>query len=109
VLFIENVGNLVCPAGFDLGEAHRVVIASVAEGEDKPLKYPGMFATSDLMIVSKTDLAPHVDVDIDRLIANARKIKPGLMAIALSTKTGEGVSTWLEWVSAARAMRQAAG
>jgi len=109
VLFIENVGNLVCPAGFDLGEAHRVVIVSVTEGEDKPLKYPGMFATSDLMIVSKTDLAPHVDVDINRLIANARKVKPGLMAIALSTKTGEGMSAWLEWLSAARAMQQAAG
>jgi len=109
VLFIENVGNLVCPAGFDLGEAHRVVIVSVTEGEDKPLKYPGMFATSDLMIVSKTDLAPHVDVDINRLIANARKVKPGLMAIALSTKTGEGMSAWLEWLSAARAMQRAAG
>jgi len=109
VLFIENVGNLVCPAGFDLGEGARVVVVSVPEGQDKPLKYPGIFAGADLMIVSKTDLAPHVDVDVAGLIANARKVRPGLGAIALSAKTGEGMADWLDWLGAARAMRRAAG
>ena len=106
-LFIENVGNLVCPAGFDLGEGARVVIVSVTEGQDKPLKYPGIFAGADLMIVSKTDLAPYVDVDVAGLVANARKIRPGIGAIALSVKSGEGMDDWMDWLGAARVMRRA--
>jgi hydrogenase nickel incorporation protein HypB len=108
VLFVENVGNLVCPAGFDLGEAHKVVIASVTEGEDKPLKYPGMFAASDLMIVSKIDLAPHCDVDVEAYVRSARRVNPRIGALRVSTRTGAGVPDWLAWISAARAFRAAA-
>ena len=79
VLFIENVGNMVCPAGFDLGEAHKVVIASVTEGEDKPLKYPNMFAAASLMLVSKVDLLPHLDFDVQALIDNALRVNPCLL------------------------------
>lgn len=107
ILFIENVGNLVCPAGFDLGEAHKVVIVSVTEGEDKPLKYSGMFAASALMVVTKTDLLPHLDFDIDRLIANARRINPTIGVLKLSAKTGEGMDRWLHWLESARALRLA--
>jgi len=107
VLFIENVGNLVCPAGFDLGEAHKVVIVSVTEGEDKPLKYSGMFAASALMVVTKTDLLPHLDFDIDRLIANARRINPTIGVLKLSAKSGEGMDRWLHWLESARALRLA--
>src|SRR5450631_2462555 len=107
VLFIENVGNLVCPAGFDLGETHKVVIVSVTEGEDKPLKYSGMFAASALMVVTKTDLLPHLDFDVDRLIANARRINPTIGVLKLSAKTGEGMDRWLHWLETARALRLA--
>ena len=107
VLFIENVGNLVCPAGFDLGEAHKVVIASVTEGEDKPLKYPNMFAASNLMLVSKTDLLPHLDFDVDLLIANARRVNPDIAVIQVSAKSGEGMARWLQWINAAREMAAA--
>jgi len=107
VLFIENVGNLVCPAGFDLGEAHKVVIVSVTEGEDKPLKYSGMFAASALMVVTKTDLLPHLDFDVDRLIDNARRINPTIGVLKLSAKTGEGMDRWLHWLKTARALRLA--
>jgi hydrogenase nickel incorporation protein HypB len=107
ILFIENVGNLVCPAGFDLGEAHKVVIVSVTEGEDKPLKYSGMFAASALMVVTKTDLLPHLDIDVDRLIANARRINPTIGVLKLSAKTGEGMDRWLHWLETARALRLA--
>jgi hydrogenase nickel incorporation protein HypB len=107
VLFIENVGNLVCPAGFDLGEAHKVVIVSVTEGEDKPLKYSGMFAASALMVVTKTDLLPHLDFDVDRLIDNARRINPTIGVLKLSAKTGEGMDRWLHWLEIARALRLA--
>ena len=106
-LFIENVGNLVCPAGFDLGEAHKVVIVSVTEGEDKPLKYSGMFAASALMVVTKTDLLPHLDFDVDRLIDNARRINPTIGVLKLSAKTGEGMDRWLHWLETARALRLA--
>ncbi len=108
VMFIENVGNLVCPAGFDLGEAHKVVVASVTEGEDKPLKYPGMFAAASLMVVSKADLAPHCDVDVERFIANARRVNPTIRAIVTSSKSGEGLDAWLKWIEAARAFQAAA-
>lgn len=107
-LFIENVGNLVCPAGFDLGEALRVVIVSVTEGEDKPLKYPHIFATADLVIVSKADLLPYLDCNVDTLLGNARKVNPRIASMVLSVKTGDGVDNWLQWLKAARAMRDAA-
>jgi len=108
VLFIENVGNLVCPAGFDLGEAHKVVIASVTEGEDKPLKYPNMFAASSLMLVSKTDLLPHLDFDVDVLVANARRVNPGIAVIRVCARSGEGMQRWIAWLRGAMAMATAA-
>ncbi len=104
ILFIENVGNLVCPAGFDLGEAHKVVIASVTEGEDKPLKYPNMFAASSLMLVSKVDLLPHLDFDVDLLIANARRVNPSIAVIQISATSGEGMERWLRWLDGAAKM-----
>jgi len=107
ILFIENVGNLVCPAGFDLGEAHKVVIASVTEGEDKPLKYPNMFAAASLMLVSKVDLLPHLEFDTDRLVENARRVNPGIAVIRVSARTGEGMDRWLRWIGAARDMAAA--
>ena len=103
-LFIENVGNLVCPAGFDLGEAHKVVILSVTEGEDKPLKYPDMFAASDLMLINKMDLLPHVDFDVDKAIAHARRINPRIRALKLSARSGEGMDGWIDWLMAARTL-----
>ncbi len=108
VLFIENVGNLVCPAGFDLGEAQKVVIVSVTEGEDKPLKYSGMFAAADMMVVTKTDLLPHLEFDVDRLIDNARRVHPGIAVLKVSAKTGDGMDRWLQWLDAARTLRLAA-
>ena len=107
ILFIENVGNLVCPAGFDLGEADKVVIVSVTEGEDKPLKYSGMFAAAGLMVVTKTDLLPHLDFDIDRLIDNARRINPTIRVLKLSAKNGDGMERWMHWLETARALRLA--
>ncbi len=98
VLFIENVGNLVCPADFDLGEAHKVVILSVAEGEDKPLKYPNMFAASSLMLLNKTDLLPHVDFDVARWLEYARRVNSDLQILQLSARTGDGMEAWLDWV-----------
>lgn len=108
LLFIENVGNLVCPAGFDLGEAHKVVILSVTEGEDKPLKYPDMFAASDLMIVNKIDLAPHVDFDVDKAVDYARRINPSIEVVQLSARTGEGLSELYDWIGARAAGAEAA-
>ena len=107
ILFIENVGNLVCPAGFDLGEAHKVVIVSVTEGEDKPLKYSGMFAASSLMVVTKIDLLPQLDFDVDRLIDNARRINPTIGVLKLSAKSGDGMDRWMHWLETARALRLA--
>ncbi len=104
VLFIENVGNLVCPALFDLGEAHRVVVLSVTEGEDKPLKYPDMIATSQLMLISKVDLLPHIDFDVDVLIANARKINPGIKVLKVSARSGEGMESWAGFIRSARSL-----
>jgi hydrogenase nickel incorporation protein HypB len=104
VLFIENVGNLVCPAAFDLGEAHKVVILSVTEGEDKPLKYPDMFAAADLMLLSKIDLVPHLEFDVAATIANARKVNPRIKALQVSARTGEGLDAWIAWIEAARTM-----
>ena len=98
VLMIENVGNLVCPAAFDLGEAHKVVVLSVTEGEDKPLKYPDMFAASSLMVLTKCDLLPHLDFDPALCEANARRINPHIKVLRVSAKTGEGLPAWLHWV-----------
>ena len=104
VVFIENVGNLVCPAAFDLGEAHRVVVLSVTEGEDKPLKYPDMVASSQLMLISKIDLLPHIDFDVAALVANARKINPGIKVLKVSARTGEGMETWANFIRGARGL-----
>jgi hydrogenase nickel incorporation protein HypB len=102
VLFIENVGNLVCPAAFDLGEAAKVVILSVTEGEDKPLKYPDMFHASSLMLLNKIDLLPYLSFDVERCIENARKVNPGIEAIQLSATSGAGLTDWYEWIEARR-------
>jgi len=102
VLMIENVGNLVCPAAFDLGEAHKVVILSVTEGEDKPLKYPDMFAASDLMLLNKVDLLPHLRFDVDRCLAFARRVNPKIQILRVSAQTGEGMEGWLAWIEAGR-------
>ncbi len=98
VVFIENVGNLVCPAAFDLGEAMKVVILSVAEGDDKPIKYPDMFAAADLMILSKTDLLPYVDFDPDRALELARRVNPAIAELRLSARGGDGMTAWLDWI-----------
>jgi hydrogenase nickel incorporation protein HypB len=109
LLFIENVGNLVCPSAFKLGETLRVVILSVTEDEDKPLKYPDMFATADLLLINKVDLAPSVKFDLARAIGHAQRVRPGLEAITLSAKTGVGFARWLDWlergVAAQRVLR----
>jgi hydrogenase nickel incorporation protein HypB len=109
LVMIENVGNLVCPAAFDLGEAHKVVVLSVTEGSDKPLKYPDMFHAADLMLINKIDLLPHVQFDVDAAVAYARRMRPGLDVICLSATTGEGFAAWLAWlergVAASRAAR----
>ncbi|WP_392433339.1 hydrogenase nickel incorporation protein HypB [Yersinia sp. HM-2024] len=102
LLFIENVGNLVCPASFDLGERHKVAVLSVTEGEDKPLKYPHMFAASTLMIINKIDLLPYLDFDIEQCIHYARQVNPEIQVIALSASSGEGMDMWLEWLEAQR-------
>jgi hydrogenase nickel incorporation protein HypB len=98
VLLIENVGNLVCPALFDLGESFRVVIISVTEGEDKPLKYPNMFQTAHVCLINKTDLLPYIDFDMKKLKDNARRVNPNLIFIELSAKTGEGFEPWIQWM-----------
>jgi hydrogenase nickel incorporation protein HypB len=98
VLFIENVGNLVCPAMFDLGEHKRVVVISVTEGEDKPLKYPYMFQTSHLCIINKSDLLPYVDFRVEETIKNARAVNPALEFISVSAKTGDGMDLWYNWI-----------
>ena len=98
LLLIENVGNLVCPASFDLGEAHKVVILSVTEGEDKPLKYPDMFRAADLMLLNKCDLLPYLEFDADLAIEYARRINPALQVIRISATSGAGMPEWLEWI-----------
>jgi hydrogenase nickel incorporation protein HypB len=98
VVVIENVGNLVCPALFDLGEARKVVIISVTEGDDKPLKYPHMFSAADLIVINKTDLLPYVDFDVDRLTRDARKLQPGVDVLALSARSGDNLDRWFEWL-----------
>jgi hydrogenase nickel incorporation protein HypB len=98
LLFIENVGNLVCPAMWDLGEKAKVAILSVTEGEDKPLKYPDMFAAAKLMVLNKIDLLPHLTFDVARCKAYARRVNPGIEVLELSATTGEGMQAWLDWV-----------
>ena len=98
LLLVENVGNLVCPAAFDLGESHKVVILSVPEGDDKPLKYPDMFAAAGLLVINKIDLLPYVAFDVAACLERARRVNPGLRAICLSASTGENLEAWLGWI-----------
>ncbi len=100
LLLIENVGNLVCPASFDLGEAHKVAILSVTEGEDKPLKYPDMFRAADVMLLNKCDLLPYLTFDAELAIANARRVNPRIEVIRTSATSGEGMPAWLDWIRA---------
>ena len=104
LLIIENVGNLVCPAEFRVGEDRRVMIASVAEGEDKPLKYPLMFRTCELVVVNKIDLLPHLDIDVDRFLSALDQVNPGVERMLVSARTGEGTEEFRQWLmrSAAR-------
>jgi hydrogenase nickel incorporation protein HypB len=103
IVLIENVGNLVCPALFDLGERAKVAILSVTEGDDKPAKYPHMFAAAELFVINKIDLLPYVAFDVERCIAHARDVRPGIAVIALSATTGENVGAWYDWLRASRA------
>ena len=98
LLIVENVGNLVCPAEFRIGEDARVMVCSITEGEDKPLKYPLMFRTCDLVLVNKLDLLPHLEFDLDRLLYNIDCVHPGVETVLLSARTGEGVGAWREWL-----------
>jgi hydrogenase nickel incorporation protein HypB len=99
LLFIENVGNLVCPAAFDLGEACKVVVLSVTEGEDKPLKYPDMFAAADLMLLNKSDLLPHLEFDVEACLAAALRVNPGIRILIVSARTGEGMPDVYDWIT----------
>jgi hydrogenase nickel incorporation protein HypB len=108
MVMIENVGNLVCPALFDLGERAKVVILSVTEGEDKPLKYPHMFQAAEIMILNKVDLLPHVDFDVEQAIANAREVNPEITVLSLSARSGEGLGAWYDWLRQQHAAARAA-
>ena len=108
VVMIENVGNLVCPAAFDLGEAHKVVILSVTEGEDKPLKYPDMFAAADLMLLNKVDLLPHLRFDPELCLSYARRVNPAIQILRVSAQSGEGLDAWIAWIEARRLAPQQA-
>ena len=99
LVVVENVGNLVCPALFDVGEAAKVVVISVTEGDDKPLKYPHMFSVADLVVVNKTDLLPYVDFDVERVTTDARRLSPGVEVLSVSAKTGDGVEDWYGWLT----------
>lgn len=102
ILFIENVGNLVCPALFDLGEAARVVLFSVTEGEDKPLKYPHMFRAADLVLLTKVDLLPHLDFDVAAARTSVESVKPGTPILEVSSRSGQGMAAWMDWISVRR-------
>lgn len=102
ILFIENVGNLVCPAGFDLGERHKVAVLSVTEGEDKPLKYPHMFAAASLLLLNKIDLLPYLDFDVEKCLACAREVNPDIDILLVSATKGDGMEAWLAWLEAQR-------
>jgi hydrogenase nickel incorporation protein HypB len=99
LLIIENVGNLVCPAGYDLGEDVKVAVLSITEGEDKPLKYPAMFRNASVLVINKTDLAPHVDCSVDRLRANALAINGELAIFETSCRSGAGIPAWGDWLA----------
>jgi hydrogenase nickel incorporation protein HypB len=99
LLLIENVGNLVCPASFDLGENHKVVVLSVTEGEDKPLKYPQMFHAADVMLLNKVDLLPHLDFDVESCKEMARRVSPGITIFEVSSRTGVGMAAWYGWLA----------
>jgi hydrogenase nickel incorporation protein HypB len=98
LVLVENVGNLVCPAEFEVGEHAKVALLSITEGEDKPLKYPIMFQAADCLLITKIDLAPYLDIDINRIAANVRQMNPNVEIIPVSSKTGEGLELWLNWV-----------
>ncbi|HEY9699512.1 MAG TPA: hydrogenase nickel incorporation protein HypB [Trichocoleus sp.] len=98
LVLVENVGNLVCPAEFEVGEHAKVALLSITEGEDKPLKYPVMFQEADCLLITKLDLAPYLEVDIERIAANVRQMNPHVTIIAVSAKTGEGLELWYDWV-----------
>ena len=98
IVFIENVGNLVCPSDFDLGEQVRVVVLSVPEGDDKPVKYPGTFAKADVLLINKIDLLDHVQFNTDRVISDTGKLNPDLKIFQVSATTGEGMSEWYDWL-----------
>lgn len=100
ILFIENVGNLVCPASFDLGERHKVAVLSVTEGEDKPLKYPHMFAAASLLLLNKVDLLPYLNFDLEKCLACAREVNPDIEIIEISATRGDGMDAWLNWLEA---------
>jgi hydrogenase nickel incorporation protein HypB len=106
-LFIENVGNLVCPSSYDLGESLRLVLLSVTEGEDKPLKYPTIFNSADVAVVTKTDLAAAVEFDWDTAHANIQAVRPGMRVLKVSAKTGEGMTAWLELLAQSKEARSA--
>jgi hydrogenase nickel incorporation protein HypB len=108
LLLIENVGNLVCPASYDLGEATKIVLLSVTEGDDKPLKYPAIFAKAELLVLNKTDLLPHVPFDVTRTRMNARRINPAIEILEVSCATGAGLEEWREWLVRRRAGVRAA-
>ncbi len=99
LVLVENVGNLVCPAEFEVGEHAKVALLSVTEGEDKPLKYPVMFQEANCLLITKTDLAPYLDIDLDQIASNVRQMNPDVTIINLSAKTGEGLEQWFDWVS----------
>ncbi len=100
LLIIENVGNLVCPANYDLGEDKKVVLVSTTEGDDKPLKYPSMFRVSDVLVINKIDLLPYVEFSLEQVRKNALQINPGLEIFEVSCRTGEGISEWMNWLIA---------
>jgi len=106
-LFVENVGNLVCPTSYDLGEHAKIVLLSVTEGEDKPLKYPSIFAISELCIINKIDLLPYVPFDLERAIANARQVHPGMEIVQTSCTKVQGLDAWLSWIERRRAQARA--
>jgi hydrogenase nickel incorporation protein HypB len=103
LLFVENVGNLVCPALWDLGEAAKVAILSVTEGDDKPLKYPDLFAASRLAVINKIDLLPHVDFDVAQCVAHLRRVNPSIEVLLVSARTGQGLEAWVDWLLEFRA------
>ncbi len=100
LLFVENVGNLVCPTAYDLGEDAKVVLVSTTEGEDKPLKYPAIFHRAELALVTKADLVPHLDFDREQLLENIQAVHPGMAVLEVSAKTGQGIDLWLDWIRA---------